>query len=114
MKNRSLYRLSLYAMTLALLIACAKREEPRSTHLAAVNADLQKASKRFREGSLSGRDYLPEDIPLPAGRNDLRWMFSLAEPVQWRVRAVNGAQAMSSWSQVRTQGPASGGVDPGP
>lgn len=50
------------------------------------------------------------DLP---GRQRMIDMFNQAEALRWRVRAVNGMGAKSSWSQWRTQGPASGGVHGG-
>ena len=54
---------------------------------------------------------MPETIAVSPGRDRLRKIFGEARAVQWRVRAVNGANAMSPWSPIRSQGPASSGVD---
>lgn len=50
--------------------------------------------------------------PLPPQRAALRFALHFAMPVQWRVRAVNGAEGVSTWSGLRKQGPASSGVNP--
>lgn len=53
------------------------------------------------------------DIPLPPQRHAFRdVLHQHAAPIQWRVRAVNGAEGVSTWSAPRTQGPASAGVTP--
>lgn len=54
---------------------------------------------------------MPEEVPATPSRDALRRALSRFVNVRWRVRAVNGAQSMSPWSNVREQGPASGGVD---
>lgn len=54
---------------------------------------------------------MPEAIPVSPARDQLRKVFGEARVVQWRVRAVNGANAISPWSPVRSQGPAASGVD---
>ncbi|MFL6261104.1 MAG: hypothetical protein ACJ76Y_15490 [Thermoanaerobaculia bacterium] len=55
---------------------------------------------------------IPTSTPLPPQRAALRFALHLAMPVQWRVRAVNGAEGVSTWSGLRKQGPASSGVNP--
>lgn len=54
---------------------------------------------------------MPQEIPVSPARDQLRKVLDHASVVQWRVRAVNGANAMSPWSPIRSQGPAPGGVD---
>lgn len=54
---------------------------------------------------------MPQEIPVSPARDQLRKVLDHASVVQWRVRAVNGANAMSPWSPIRSQGPASSGVD---
>ena len=54
---------------------------------------------------------MPQEIPVSPARDQLRKVLDHASVVQWRARAVNGANAMSPWSPIRSQGPAPSGVD---
>jgi hypothetical protein len=69
--------------------------------------DLKPGEPRFAVFGIP----MPETIAVSPGRDRLRKIFGEARAVQWRVRAVNGANAISPWSPIRSQGPASSGVD---
>jgi len=69
--------------------------------------DLKPGEPRFAVFGIP----MPETVAVSPGRDRLRKIFGEARAVQWRVRAVNGANAISPWSPIRSQGPASSGVD---
>jgi len=54
---------------------------------------------------------MPVEIPVSPARDQLRKILDHTAEIKWRVRAVNGANALSPWSPIRAQRAASGGVD---
>ncbi|HWM95327.1 MAG TPA: hypothetical protein VN493_31520 [Thermoanaerobaculia bacterium] len=89
------------------------RLERQAPHVVRHLTILFKATEDLKPGDPRRAVFgLPLGQPLPPARTHLRDGLLLYLKVQWRVRAVNGAQKASPWSALRVQDdPASGGVD---
>jgi len=77
-----------------------------------VNVLFKEAEDLLRGDPRRAMFAIPMNMPLPPQRESLRDGLDHFPKVQWRVRAVNGAERISSWSSLRTQEPSSSGVTP--
>lgn len=87
------------------------RVERQAPHAVRHLTVLFKAAEDLQPGDPQRAVFgLPMGSPLPPARTALRDGLAVYINVQWRVRAVNGAEKASPWSALREQGPASSGV----